>query len=889
MNQHVRLRPEIGRAPIIARDFPEGFSLADMVRDVARSQAGALPPEFWRYAVAQIGPDERNIVLPEHWHLVRPRKGARVNFSLPPGDDDAFNSLLQVTIIGAQLFANLIPGIGPLVSAAIGIGGSFLLAELAPKPKGQSGQGSPKQLGQAGFSNNSLAPYEQLWRVLGRKRVAAPHLAPPYVEIIGEDAWAKCVIGLAGRHDVSDLKINGAAPVGHTINIRTGLPSDGPLSIYTQVVWQEQSKRLQEYNLQQDVANDRRLYTVHQASGQAAAVDMPASTNFRLGKIRPDRLVCDLLWDGGVAQSKNDAKAGVPFELMFLKRDGTRIYLPQLHYLANYRGPLRSKLIIEFTADPGGGTAPSNQSPWRQAFANTGGQVTLGSVSDPYYGATAIANHVAVTTPNICTVYVDPASINIEPGDQFWIKRGAAYLPQRMNYSTNQYQINGGAATDALWWSVRSISSGPWQVMEDQALFYSTCTLEYFSRIWDAEPLNPDGLTTIEMQVRNTQIDSITFVASGYVRWKWDRALGQWTNEPHVSENPAEHVYDILRNTDPILNARPLATKLIDADSAQFGLGPWAEYCADNDKRCSVILEGGSVEDAIAPSFQAGHAKLTRSRKWGAWIDKDRTGEAPIKVFGPRDFWNFQIEKTFDRLPHAFRVTFDDELDDWITVPERLVFADGYDINNATLFEAVDYRGIPADYNADKRARLDLDIMRARARTLSFECRHRWLTTPRGSLVGVNHPILSSAHVTAGIRRVIYDDPNTKANIKGLILDGEVEMQVGVTGIAISGLHAQVFLAQSVDPGPTRQVMFSMPLANDAGIAAGALVAFGTASSKYLRCYVDDIKPGPRGSAKLILVDAADELFGGDGGTVNNDLYASPDLYGESDLYNLNN
>ncbi|MFZ5674275.1 MAG: hypothetical protein ACOZAM_15040 [Pseudomonadota bacterium] len=876
MNQHVRIRPEIGRAPIIARDFPEGFSLADMVRDVARSQAGALPPEFWRYAVAQVGPDERNIVLPEHWHLVRPRKGTRVNFSLPPGDDDAFNSLLQVTIIGAQLFANLIPGIGPLVSAAIGIGGSFLLAELAPKPKDQRGQGSPKQLGSAGFSNNTLAPYEQLWRVLGRKRVAAPHLAPPYVTVVGEDAFARCVIGLAGRHDISDLKINGADPIGHTLNIRTGLPSDGPLSIYTSVVWQEQGKRLTEYNLVQDVTNDARIQFVNQANPIA---DMPQSSTFRLGKILPDRLLIDLLWDGGVAQSKTDAKAGVPFELEFHRSDGTRIFLPQLHYLANYRGPLRSKIIIEFSADPGGLTAPNASSPWRQAFAATAGQNTAGTPAHTYYGTGNVASHVGVTSPNIITIYVDPAQVPVQAGDRFWIKRGTAYLPNLMNYTTNVYN-----SQNALWWTARSSGGGPWQTWEDQAKFYSTCTIEYFSRIWDAEPLDPSGLTTIEMEVRNTQIDSITFVASGYVRWKWDRALGQWTNEPHVSENPAEQVYDILRNTDPILNSRPLATKLIDADSAQFGLGPWAAWCVDNDKTCNMILEGGSVEDAIAPCFQAGHAKLVRSRKWGAWIDRDRSSEPPIKVFGPRDFWNFQIEKTFDRLPHAFRTTFDDRRDDWITVPERLVFADGYDISNATLFEAADYRGITDDYNVDKRARLDLAIMRKRARTLSFECRHRWLTTPRGSLVGVNHPILSSAHVTAGIRSIVYDDPSTKANIMGIILDGEVEMQAGITGIAISGLNAQVFITQSVTPGPTRRVMLSTPLSNDAGIDEGALVSFGTASSKYIRCYVDDIKPGPRGTAKLILVDAADELFGGG---APDDMYQVEDVYDLDDVYSV--
>lgn len=866
MNIPVRFRPEIGQAHVIARDYPEGFSLADMVRDMG----DLLPPEIRSHGVAQVGPDPHNIVRPENWARVRPFKGTTVNFAPVPGDDAALQSVARIGVIGAQLFSNLIPGVGPLISAAIGIGGSFLLAELAPKPK--TGAGS-KQLNQAGFANNALEPYQQIPRVVGRKRVAAPHLAPPIVEIIGEDADAKFCIGLAGRHEVSDLKINGASPVGQTV-IRTGLPSDGPLTIYDKVWWQEAGSRLMEYNLRQSVSSDQRIVFVDQVDPFSR---IPTWTRFRLGKIMPDRLVIDLLWESGIAQSTSEGKAGAAFEIFFLQQStGAFVELPEVHFLAKYRGPLRCKIVIEFAPDPGGLSAPGSNTSWRIAFANTAAQQSFGAAAHSYYGTGDVANHCGVVD-NILTIYVDPAAIPLDTSFDLFIRKGMGYLGSRMNYANNTYSFNGGGGVNGTWWGARN-DGGTWKCLEDQALMYSTCTIEYFTRIWDAEPFDPEGLTTIEGSVRNQQIDSISFVAAGYVRWKWDRALQQWTNEPHVSENPAEIAYDIPRNDDPVLNSRPLSPSLID-DAKH---GEWAQECQDNDRRCNAVIEQGSVEDALALCYQAGHARLMRSRKWSPWVEKDRSSQTPAKVFGPRDFWNWTVEKSFERKPHALRCVFDNARQNWITEPERIVYAAGRDASNATLFEEARYPSIDTDYNVDARARLDLAIMRKRAARYSFETRGRWMAFPRGTLIGVNHPMLHHAHAQAGIRRVIYDDPALKTSVMGLELDGEVDMLAGVTGVRISTLEAEVIAAQSSDSGAVRRIMFTAPIANDIGIDEGATVAVGPVGFEAGRFYVDDIRPGPRLSAKMILVDEAPEIHG-----KIRDMYQVEDVYALDDVYSV--
>ena len=93
------------------------------------------------------------------------------------------------------------------------------------------------------------------------------------------------------------------------------------------------------------------------------------------------------------------------------------------------------------------------------------------------------------------------------------------------------------------------------------------------------------------------------------------------------------------------------------------------------------------------------------------------------------------------------------------------------------------------------------------------------------------------------------------------MFDGALEMQSGTTGIAISTDNGVVTIAQSTNPGQAREIDFSPALADDPYIKEGCTVTSGAVGTEYLRCIVDDIQPGPDGTARLTLVDEAPEIF----------------------------
>lgn len=874
----VSARPRIGRLEVVRRDFREGASLADMAAGIAAD----MPAEFWAMGVALLDDCDDDPLPPQYWAMVRPKAGHCVRFVIMPGKGgDTLQIFGSIAIIAAQAFAYSIPGIGPLLAAGIGLAGGAALGMLAPKPK-QSVAKAPKQLGEAGFSDNVLAPYEQVPTVLGVRRVPAALLAPPIVEIEDNNSYGKAIIALAGRHEIGIPLIAGTPPEFLAENIREGDASDLDPTIYTSVQWQDAGRELSRHNTEMNITSDQRSILAHSPSAANVALyDLPKAQYFRLGRRRfPDRIVIDLLFDQGFYRLDTLEKAGVALELAFVKAGSTTVYLPQIHARGNFHTPIRAKLIIEFAPDPGGLTAPSASSMWRQAFASTTSQTTYGGTAHSYYGASAAAAHVGVIDPNICTIYCDPASIALDGSWQLSLKVGAGYISARMNYTNGAYDWHGAGDIPSAWFG--SIAGGGIiYAMEDQAKMQSHVILEQFTRAYDTEAVDASGLATYEIQTRNQRVEQISFMAGRYVDKRWTSTA--WVAEPHVSSNPGEIAYDVLTNAAPALLARPLAAGLVDGTE----LGEWADWCTEQGLTCNAYIDQGTLEDVLPIIFQAGHAYLKRSRKWGVYIERSRLTETPVMVFSPRNSRGFRVEKSFEHKPHALRVTFDDEDDDFQTHPGLVVYAEGYDETNATLFESAHYRGITQEWQAVLRATRDLAIIWQRDRTYALETDARYLVAGRGDLVGVNHFVLNEAHGFAAIREVIRQEVGGVTKITGLRLDTDLDMQAGTTGIAISTNAGAVVAAQSGQGGKTRDLVFTIPLADDAEIEAGCTITSGTLASRFLYCIIDDVLPGAGGTAKLMLVDEKPEIFGLT--RSDNDLYASPDLYAEADLYNLDN
>ena len=852
----VLARPRMGRLAVVHRDVPAGASLADMAAAVADD----MPGEFWRYGLALIDGDDGHPVEPHVWHLVRPKPGHTVQFVIVPQGGKTLRLLATIAIAAAQALAYSIPGVGPYLSAAVGLAGSVVLGLLAPKPKSPA---PPKQVGTAGFSGNVLAVYEQIPTVLGRRRVPARYLAPPLVEIDGDNAYGRAIIALAGRHDITDPLIDGTPAQFLEQNIREGHGADTDPSIYTDVWWQEQGREMSRHNMDIEISTDKRWRLAHSADGLAAvtAYDLPQFHYYRMSPIKmPQRIVVDLYFPQGLYLLDSSGKAGIPFRLGFFKTGASTIWLPELHINAKVDTPVRAKLIIEFAADPGGLTAPSTSSMWSDAYAKTNRQVTAGDFAHSYYGTGKIATHVGVTSSNICTVYVDPAQVAVDGSYTFAIQAGAGYivsLHYKLDNAFNKcnYYTYGSITDVPVDYFSYYLDGSIYTAIEDQSRVMTQCVIEYFTREFNEPATVPDNIATYEIRTKNQRVDQISIMAGRYVAKRWTGVA--WVAEPHVSSNPAEIAYDMLTNATPELLSRPLPAALVD--DASFG--EWAAFCAAEGLECNAYIESGSLEDALQIVFQAGHAYVRRSETWGVYIEKDRSLESPVYVYSPRNSRGFTIERIFDHKPHALRVTFDDADDNFQTRADLVVYADGYSAANATLFESAHYQAITTEWQATRRAKLDLDLIHARDKTYSLETDARYLVTPRGSLVGVNYPVLSDTHGFAAIRSVSRQVIGSETKITGLVLDTMVDMQPTTTGVVISTYDRTTVTAETATQGRAREIIFTAPIADDAAIDEGCTVVFGTVSSEYIRCIVDDIQPGANGTARVILVDEAPSVW----------------------------
>jgi predicted phage tail protein len=140
---------------------------------------------------------------------------------------------------------------GALLSAGIMIGGSFLINAIAPvqTPKmsalsgAASNNASSPTYSLTGVSNRAN-PFGPIPRIMGTWHKYHPPLgAESFTEQAGDDQYLRMLLVIGyGPVTVSNICI-GETPIGEfagvEYNIRTGLPTDGPLTLYTQDVHEE--------------------------------------------------------------------------------------------------------------------------------------------------------------------------------------------------------------------------------------------------------------------------------------------------------------------------------------------------------------------------------------------------------------------------------------------------------------------------------------------------------------------------------------------------------------------------------------------------------------------------------------------------------------------------
>ncbi|WMW64387.1 hypothetical protein [Nitratidesulfovibrio liaohensis] len=329
--------------------------------------------------------------------------------------------------------------------------------------------------------------------------------------------------------------------------------------------------------------------------------------------------------------------------------------------------------------------------------------------------------------------------------------------------------------------------------------------------------------------------------------------------------------------------ARKLGMDKVDADA-------WADFyqrCEDRDFTYDGVLTTRSTtREKLHNLLAAGRGSvqlLTDGRTSVVWEHPEK----PVRMLlGPRNSWGFEGNKEFlTRRVHGLRVKFLNRDKDF-QEDEIVVYADGYDYDNATEVVDAEFDGLTTVATVHKAARFRLGQITLRPELFSLYTNSQWLTAQRGDWVRCTHDVTMWGIRQARVRGLIAEylnegEPVTDvftslplpdgAMLLGVRMDEEVLMEDGKPyGLqAWDGVNDRHFSLATV-PGYSHDVLFAITggIAPSTGPGLGDVVAFGLSTRETAVLQIVQVTPAEDGTAQLVLEDAAPELETVDSGPI---------------------
>ena len=360
-------------------------------------------------------------------------------------------------------------------------------------------------------------------------------------------------------------------------------------------------------------------------------------------------------------------------------------------------------------------------------------------------------------------------------------------------------------------------------------------------------------LTVTAIRIRATSqlsgiVDNLNAVCTSRVK-AFD---GQRWAEDVASTRPADQLIRALQGP---ANPRPIDDRRIDWPTIQ----EWRAWCEPRGYAYNKLhTERQSVLDTAQDIASSGRAAIVfRDGMWSVVWD---VPDAPVvQHFTPRNSWAFRGKREYRRLPHAYRVKFKNENRGWRD-DEIVVYADGYDVTTATLFEELEFPGQTDHALNWRHGRYHDAQVRLRPEEYSLAVDIEHLICTRGDRVRVTHDLPAWG---LGSARVIGVDADR------VYLDDVVTMEVG-------RIYCVRFRLADGSGAVWRVVtaageVSSLTLIAEAGPAVarpevGDLAMFGEVGQETVILRVKGITPGEDMSAELLLVDDAPEIAAADQG-----------------------
>jgi len=459
-------------------------------------------------------------------------------------------------------------------------------------------------------------------------------------------------------------------------------------------------------------------------------------------------------------------------------------------------------------------------------------------------GLTTSGTTITIAAATIARATTNTISIGAS-GEEYFQKKDAFTYTRTFNVSYGKYEVRVRRMND----SNPDINiAGINYRRSFRSIIYSITGIANNSPV-----VAPTGtqlcMTAIRIQATdqlNGNVDGISGTVQSVCK---DWTGSTWTVRP--TRNPASLFRYVLQHP---ANAQAVADSKIDLTALQT----WHDYCRTNSFMFDmVILDRRSLLEVLRDICAAGRASpIFKDGKWSVIVDTTRT--TVVQFFTPANSWGFESSKALPRLPHAFRVTFNNSEKSY-QPDEYIVYNDGYSASNATIFEQLALPGVTTKNQIFKHARFHLAQLKLRPETYTLNVDMENLLCNRGDLVRVQHDVpmwgLGSGRIKNRTSSTVIEldeavpmDAGVQYTIRIRLADGS-NITRTVASKATDGYYDSITLTTSV---------------TSTEAASGNLFMFGALSSETVQLIVQSIEPMENLTAKLTLVDYSPDVYDSD-------------------------
>lgn len=832
-------------------EYDSGDSLADIRAKLPIPEA--LRP---RVAVAVNGD-----AAPEDY---RPEPGEHVLFYLLPagGESGGKGVLSTVAMLGLTLAAAGAPGaafagaIGLGESVAVGrallmMGGSLVLglaqnALIKPPPQADQPGGDP--FFRFTGSRNQLAPWAWFPRVYGRHRLYPYLLAPPNITIEGAEQYIHLLFDFGyGPLQLSDLKI------GET-----------PLDSYENVDYHEYPEF--------DGSQELRFFQSRTDYTQVGAALLQSQPVERSTSLETRRANINLSFPAGLYSISKKGKASYAGVSLLIETSpaGADTWEPIPAYTLD-----NAVLEDTFTAQLKLSSTHSGRQERRYKTIPGATQVfTLTATRNNYYSAPGpgqrirwqvpklgwVAGTVAAVSGTQITMTMDNPFPVIDYGTVETV--GVAYEPARYCFgvyiNTPGIVVMRGEKRLPFDASIQFDLPGPGQydirvtrTTPDYPLTSSVISAVDWQSLISHVGTNKDLFKpekphhVLELRLRATDqisgtVDTFNAIAESLLH-TWSG--GVKSAEPVPTRNAAWVFVDVLLGS---ANKRPTTEARIDWPAIEAWAAANDAALANDDPdapayECNLVVQGDTtIRDLL--NVVCATSRASPGRRDGKYtVVLDDTTPAPVQLITPKNSYGLQASIGYINPPHALKVQFTDARLGY-QPGVAVVYNDGYDKTNATIFEQLNLPGVTAYEQAWRLGRywLAAGILRRERVTVSMDVEN--LVATRGDLVMLATDVLKAGGLPRRVTAIAGDQVTLDESVAG---SNAVRLRGESAVIPVTVISPQVV---------------QLPAGEAAALVVGDLLEYGVSNVIKAPYLVESVTPGPDLSASLTLLEFRGEV-----------------------------